>query len=119
MANEPIIKGDNTIVWGCPTSGVSPSIGYLQSAKRKDSCDKDYVEDAIGNRVTAVLRNFNGELTLEFIIKGTFTEPKIGDAVTCLGKTGYCTGVDHEANNKSPHKRIISAEFSDTINVGA
>lgn len=117
MANEPIIKGDNTIVWGCPTSGVTPSIGYLQSAKRKDTSEKAYIENESGNRVSTVLFNINGELTLEFIVKGNFTEPKVGDTVTALGKTGYCTGVEHDTANKSANKRIITAEFADTITI--
>lgn len=116
-ATAPKIAGDDTIVWGCPESGITPSLGYLQSVTGTKTSEEEVVIDELGNTVSFIQFDPKGDLTLEFIIKGTITEPEIGDAVSALGKTGVVTSVDTNRANKAPEKRTIKAKFFDAITV--
>lgn len=116
-ATAPKISGDETIVWGCPTSGITPSIGYLQSVTGTKTSEEEVVIDELGNTVSFIQFDPKGDLTMEFIIKGTITEPEIGDAVAALGKTGVVTSVDKNRANKAPEKRTIKAKFFDAITI--
>lgn len=111
MAATKKIAGDNTIVWGAPTTGVTPNIGYLQSVKKKGGPEEASVFDENGDTASFILFDFKGELTLEFIVKGTFTEPAEGDPCTALGKTGVITSVEDSRENKGAAKRTITAKF--------
>lgn len=111
MSATKKIAGDATIVWGTPTTGVTPSIGYLQSVKKKGSPEEFMVADENGDTAAFVQFDFKGELTLDFIVKGTFTEPEEGDTCAALGKTGIITSVEDSRENKGAAKRTITAKF--------
>lgn len=119
MAATKKIAGDNTIIWGTPTTGITPSIGYLQSVKKKGNPEEAYVFDENGDTASYILFDFKGELTLEFVIKGTFTEPAEGDTCVALGKTGVISSVEDSRENKGPVKRTINAKFFANITPGA
>lgn len=83
MANTPVIKGNNTVLWG--TGGLYGTGEIVESGSTRLTGDKLEIEDNDGFVVTAIFFNDKHECSFSMVVKTTVPTLKRGDAITIGG----------------------------------
>lgn len=83
MANNPVIKGDNTVLFG--SGGYYSGNGIVVSGNKKLSGDKLEVKDENGYVVATIYFNDKNEFSFEMIVKTAAPDLDRGDQITVAG----------------------------------
>ena len=85
MPTTPVIKGDNTIVWG--SDGVYSS-GIITSGRKRRSAQKTQIADNNGFTVTVIYFDHNNQCEFEAVVQTAVPSLEIGDQIEIGGVTG-------------------------------
>ena len=81
-AGSPVIKGDNTVVWG---SGGVYSTGIIVSGSKQTTADKVEVKDNNGFVVAAIYFDQKNKCDFEMIVQTSAPTLAVGDQITICG----------------------------------
>jgi hypothetical protein len=83
MSNIPVIKGDNTVLFGA--DGVYSGSGLVTGGNKKTDAEKIEVPDANGFVVAVIYFNNKNECSFEMIVKTAAPTLVPGDTITLCG----------------------------------
>ena len=83
--NNPVVIGNNTVIWG--TSGIYSGTGIITDAEKGYSADKIEILDENGFVVTVIYFNQKNECSFNMIVKTSLPTLAIGDAITIASTT--------------------------------
>lgn len=86
MSNVPLIKGDNTVLFG--TADFYTGSGIIQSGDLTLDGDMLEVQDENGFVVAVIYYNDKKEITFEMVVKTAAPELERGDELTVAGVIG-------------------------------
>lgn len=83
---SPVIRGDNTLLWG--TSSGTTLAGIIVRVRNQLSGEMVEVPDENGFAAAAIYFNDKNECEVEMIVKSSYPTLVRGDSVTIMGITG-------------------------------
>lgn len=87
MPNNPVIKGDNTVIWGA--SGLyTTANGIITGGNKKLEGELLEVKDENGFTVATIYFDDKNKFSFEMIVKTAAPTLARGDAITVAGVTG-------------------------------
>ncbi len=104
MANNPVIKGDNTVLFGI--AGVSSITGILQSCEVALEGDKLEIQDENGFVVAVIYFNDKKQITFEMIVKTAAPPLDRGDEITVAGVIGALVESTREMWKKDDVRKL-------------
>lgn len=117
MANNPVIQGDSTVLFG--VSGTTSITGILQSCEVALEGDKLEVQDETGYVVAVIYYNDKKQITFEMIVKTAAPTLKRGDDIAIAGVIGALVDTTRELwRNNDVRKYQVTATYYSGLTLG-
>lgn len=114
MPEEPIIVGDQSVVWG--TEGVY-SEGYVVSANNRRTGEKLEIQDNNGFTVAVIYFDHKNECQFEIMVKTAAPALERGDAIT-IGGVANCLVDDTDkvwGNREVQRLRVTATKYDGVV----
>lgn len=112
MAN-PVIRGDNTILWGAGGVFSGTGAGIIQTGRKRKNCEKVEIKDVNGFTVAVVYFDNKTELEFEMYVKTAAPAINEGDGLTICGVAYALVDEVEEmwANNDGRKYRVRATNY--------
>ncbi len=117
MPNNPVIKGDNTVLFG--SASYYAGSGILVSGNKKLSGDKLEVKDETGYVVAVIFFNDKNEFSFEMIVKTAAPTLARGDQLTLAGLVALVDDVEEMWKQDDVRRLRVNATRYNGMTLGA